>query len=564
MSKCTLKLSLIATSISLISTTVFAQSAPNIGDALRQAQQPVAPTRPETALPKVGGVQSIEAPMTQLPLGPKIDIQSLNIVGNRVIDTATLSALVADGAGKTLSLAELEALAQRITKYYRSHGYFVARAYIPAQDVTNGSIKIRVVEGNYGEFHLHNESRVRDDIVQGMLDAVKDADIVSLDTLERAMLIINDTPGAQVTRADVMPGQKVGTSDFAVDTVATPAYAGFVAVDNYGSVYTGKNRLSFNADANSPTGRGDRLSLSGLSTDGMGLANARLAYGLPLSATGLRGELALSQTTYQLGEAYQSLQANGSAQAVDVTFTYPLRRIKAQTIEASLNLDYKNLVDKVNSTNTNTPKTSSGVTAGLRLRDEAKVFGFDGLTTASATFTAGDLEINDGTAAALDAAGANTRGNYQKVNLALSRISLLPASFSLTTSLTVQQSMDAKNLDGSEQMAVSGASAVKAYPSGELIGSNATLATFELSHPLPVFGNLQSSVQLFADWGQAQPAKAQTGQGNREISDVGIGWSGNYRTVFVKAQLAHRLESKPASSETTAIDNFLMQVGLTF
>jgi hemolysin activation/secretion protein len=361
-----------------------------------------------------------------------------------------------------------------------------------------------------------------------------------------------------------MPGEKVGTSDFAVDTIATPAYDGYVLFDNYGSVYTGKNRVSFNVDANSLTGRGDKLSLSGLSTDGMGLENGRLAYGLPLSAAGLRGELALSQTAYQLGNTYQSLQANGTAQAVDATLTYPLRRIQAQTIEASLNLDYKNLDDKVNSTNTNTPKTSSAVTAGLHLRDDAAVFGFDGQTTGSITLTAGDLEITDGAAAALDAAGANTRGNYQKVNLALSRVSLLPASFSLTTSLTAQQSLGDKNLDGSEQMAVSGSSAVMAYPSGELIGTNATLLSLELSHPLPAFATFQSSLQLFANWGQASAAKQLTNQSSREISDVGIGWSGRYKTAFVKAQLAHRLDSKPAASESTAVDNFLMQVGMTF
>jgi hemolysin activation/secretion protein len=164
--------------------------------------------------------------MTALPSGPKVNVKQIEVMGNRVIDVATLAALVADGAGKTLSLPELEALAQRITKHYRAKGYFVARAYIPAQEISSGTVRIRVVEGNYGQFHLKNKSLVRNDIVQGMLDDVKGTDIVALDTLERAMLIINDTPGVRVTRADVMPGTKVGTSDFAVDPEATAAYNG--------------------------------------------------------------------------------------------------------------------------------------------------------------------------------------------------------------------------------------------------------------------------------------------------------------------------------------------------
>ena len=543
---------------------VSAQTLPNSGDALRQVQppaMPVAPAKPEAVLPQVGG-STIEAPMTALPSGPKVDIKRIEVVGNRVIDTATLVAMVADGVGKTLSLSELEALAQRITKHYRLQGYFVARAYIPAQEISSGTVRIRVVEGNYGQFLLKNQSLVRDDIVQGMLDDVKSADIVSLDTLERAMLIINDTPGVQVTRADVMPGTKVGTSDFAVDTQATAAYNGYVLLDNYGSAYTGKNRMSFNADANSVTGRGDKLSVSGMTTETGGLLNGRVSYGKPLAPNGLRGEVSLAKTNYQLGDSYKSLDAKGTAQVLDATVTYPVRRIREQTIEISGNVAYKDLLDEVASSRT--PKTSSTLTVGVLVRDESKVFGFDGLTRFALNMTAGTLRINDATALALDAAGANTNGNFSKANLSLSRVSLLPNAFSLTTTLAAQKSLSGKNLDGSERMAVSGAGAVMAYPSGELVGSNATLVRLELARPLPALGPLQSSWSVFTNWGQASAAKPLTTDKTRDISDVGIGWSANYANVIVRAHLAHRLERTAALSEKTNQNNFLLQLGWVF
>ena len=552
----------VAISLALATTLAVAQSTPNIGDALRQVQPPVVPAKPAPALPAVGGVAQIEAPMTALPGGAQVAVKQIEVVGNRVIDTATLAALVADGVGKSLTLTELEALAQRITKHYRAQGYFVARAYIPAQEVSSGTLKIRVVEGNYGQFHLKNQSLVRDDIVQGMLDDVKSADIVSLDTLERVMLIINDTPGVQVTRADVMPGTKVGTSDFAVDTQATAAYNGYVLLDNYGSVYTGKDRISFNLDANSITGRGDRLSVSGLATDAGGLLNARLGYGLPLAPNGLRGEVALSQTQYQLGNTYSSLNAKGTAQALDATLTYPVRRIRAQTIEASLNVAYKDLEDKYGTSST--PKTSSAVTLGILVRDESKVLGMDGLTRFSLSLTAGELKINEASALALDAAGANTQGSFSKANVSLSRVSLLPNAFSLTTSISAQQVLTDKNLDGSERMSVSGSNGVMAYPSGELIGSNATLVHLELARPLPAWGKLQSNWLLFSNWGQASAAKPLATEKTRDISDVGIGWSANYGNAIIKAHLAHRLESAAATSEPTSQDNFLLQVGWVY
>ncbi|MEX8518617.1 MAG: ShlB/FhaC/HecB family hemolysin secretion/activation protein [Leptothrix sp. (in: b-proteobacteria)] len=555
----------VAISLALAATAAAAQTVPNIGDALHQVQPPEVPAPRTPAVPQIGGAQQpIEPPMTALPGGPKVEVKAIEVIGNRVIDTASLAALVADGAGQALTLADLEGLAQRITKHYRASGYFVARAYIPAQDVTTGTVKIRVVEGNYGRFHLKNKSLVRDEIVQGMLDDIKDRDIVSLDTLERAMLIINDTPGVQVTRADVMPGEQVGTSDFAVDTVATAARNGYVMLDNYGSVYTGKNRLSFNVDSNSPTGSGDRLSVSGLGTSGANLLNGRLGYSTSLAPNGLRGEMALSQTNYQLGSTYAALDAVGTAKSIDAALTYPVRRIRAQTVEASFALGYKDLRDEIRSAGTSTPKTLASAAAGLSVRDEGTLLGFDGLTQAGATLTFGSLDIKDSAAKALDAAGPQTNGQYGKLALNLSRTSLLPDSFTLNTAIKGQYALNNKTLDGSERMTVSGSGAVMAYPSGELIGDKALFVHAELSRPLPAQGDLQSSWALFANYGEARSWQAGSGHSQRHIADAGIGLNASYHGLLLRAHLARRMDPASPLSEPESRNKLLLQAGWTF
>ncbi len=546
----------------------LAQALPDAGEALRQSQPPAVPAAPKAALPAIGGQQPIEPPMAALPSGPTLEVRQIEIIGNREIDTAALLPLVADAAGQSLSLPELELIAQRVTKYYRARGYFVARAYIPAQEVSEGTIRLRVVEGNYGRFILKNASLVRDTTVQAMLDDVKKYDIVSLDTLERAMLVINDTPGVQVTRADVMPGQKVGTSDFAVDTAATARRHGYVMADNFGSRYTGQNRLSFNGELNSPTGRGDKLSLSGLASDTTELVNARLAYGTLLQPNGLRGEIAISQTQYALGGSYASLDARGTARAIDGTLTYPVKRTRATTLEASWNLSAKDLRDEVRSTATVTPKSLLSTTAGLLLRDERALLGAYGLTQLNVGITLGSLDIGEATAVASDAAGARTQGSYGKLVAGLSRVSLLPRSYTLTTSVRAQQSLSHKNLDGSERMAVSGSGGVMAYPSGELIGSNALFARVELSHPLPAVSALpalQHNWLAFADWGQASAARVvAAADARRAISDVGLGWTANWKGAVVKAYAAYRMEDSAAVSELSARTRLLVQAGWVF
>jgi hemolysin activation/secretion protein len=554
----------IAFLMALAAGAAQAQTPPNIGDALRQSQPPPMPAAAPPALPVVGGNETIEPPMTRLPDGPTIAVKALKVEGNRVIDTAALQGLVADGAGKTLSLRELEDLALRITRHYRAQGYFVARAYIPAQDVTGGTVLIRVVEGNYGRFHLANTSRVRDATVQAMLDDAKTNNIVSVDTLERAMLIINDTPGAQVTRADVMPGEKVGTSDFAVDVAPTAAYDGFIVADNYGSVYTGKDRLSLNANANSPFGLGDRLSLTALATDGRGLFNGGIAYSLPVLPNGLRAQLDANDTSYQLGNAYNALDAVGTAKSLDAGLSYPVRRTHDQTIEANGGVSFKDLLDEVRRTGTHTPKTSKALYLGASLRDERKVLGFSGLTRASVTAYHGVLDINDAAALALDAAGPRSAGSYSKVDVDASRSSLLPADFTLNLALRLQQTVGGKSLDGSERMAVSGTGGVLAYPPGELIGDNARFARIELDHPLAHLASVQTAWQVFCDYGQASDARPVAPDSDRHLSDMGLGFDAIGKGPTVHASIAHRLQQADPLSEPAPKTKFLVQLGWIF
>ncbi|SEK82289.1 Hemolysin activation/secretion protein [Roseateles sp. YR242] len=561
----------LASAMALISLQALhsaqAQTAPGSGDVLRQVRPPSLPASAPATLPKIGGLPA-EAPMQALPGGgTAIDVKSFRIVGNREIGTAELAAQIQGEGGKRYTLAELEVVAVRLTRYYRAKGYFVARAYVPAQELDAGVVTLRVVEGNYGKFVLDNKSLVRDDIVQGLLDDVKKYDIVSLDTLERSMLIINDTPGVKVVRADVMPGEQVGTSDFAVGTLATSRLNGYLLLDNYGSVYTGKTRLSGNLDWNSPTGRGDKLSVSGMLTDGAGLYNGRLAYSALVAPNGTRMELALARTRYELGDAYDALGATGTADSIELGASTPLKRTTAVSVEGGLVLAARRLRDEISATNTITGKRSYSVTASVRARRESLVMGYDGLGTAEASLTGGYLDFRDATAEALDAAGAQTKGSYWKLNAGVSQVLLLPRQFTLTAGLKGQAALNHRNLDGSERMSVSGLSAVVAYPIGELSGDHAALAHLELARALGTLTNVQWSASVFGDYGWARPARVVEGvnSGGRSLGDVGLGLSATMaRGGFAKVQVAHRSKGGEPLSEPISKTIVRFQAGWVF
>lgn len=548
----------LAIACALASGTAMAQQ--DNGSVLRQEQQaPAAAQKPQPALPTIQGGNPLEPPMVSSPGAPTVAVRAFGIEGNHVIDTATLLALVSNATGRSYTVAGLYGIADRITRFYRARGYFLARAYIPAQEVTGGTVKIRVLEARYGRFRVRNSSLVSDHVVQSVLERAKRQPAVSVASIERPLLILDDTPGIHVARADVTPGSEVGTSDFAVETTATPRVDGYLSLDNYGSRYTGDDRLSARLDVNDLAGIGDQLSLSGLSTDHGDLYNGRIDYSALISSNGWRGDVAVFDTTYQLGGRFSSLDATGDATGADVGVTYPLRRTQTQTIEVEVTGTYENLHDDVEQSSTRTPRTLGSLSPGVSLDDTSRLLGIPGETQGHLAVEFGDVRITDAEARALDRAGPRTEGGFGKLVVQLSRASQLPQSLTLTTSLQWQRALNDKSLDSSEQMAVSGWTGVMAYPPEEEIGDNALVLRGSLSHPLLSIGDFQSSGSVFSDYGQASDVYALVDTPTRHLSDAGVGLTVRYLGATVIASIAHRLDGGVPQSEPYPRNKLLVQ-----
>ncbi|MFV7791811.1 ShlB/FhaC/HecB family hemolysin secretion/activation protein, partial [Aliarcobacter lanthieri] len=73
-----------------------------------------------------------------------------------------------------------------------------------------------------------------------------------------------------------------------------------VVADNFGSRYTGLYRTQSLVNINSIATLGDKLSVSGLVSNGADLKNGRFAYEIPLNSYGLKADVAYTRTNYNL------------------------------------------------------------------------------------------------------------------------------------------------------------------------------------------------------------------------------------------------------------------------
>ncbi|HEY8571480.1 ShlB/FhaC/HecB family hemolysin secretion/activation protein [Phenylobacterium sp.] len=532
-----------------------------LGAGAQVRQIPPAPTAPK-AIPEIR-IEGREAPAAATPAGEKILVNALNITGETRFSEAELVAAAGFRPGSQLDLADLRAMASRISAFYNQRGYFVAQAYVPAQDIKDGAVTIAVVEGQYGEIQLRNQSRLSDGLARSVLAGLKPGDIVTAAPLQRRLLLLSDIPGVAVT-STLRPGGAVGTSDLVVDVTPGRFVTGSLEADNGGNHYTGEWRGGGTVALNNLTGHGDVASLRGL-TSGSGLNYIRAAYQAQVQNLTLGA--AYEYLRYELGEEFEPLDASGTAKIASVFASYPVIRSYDNNLYALGTAEAKTFRDEIGATSGVSDKTARVFTAGVAGDHHDRLWG-GGWTVYSAGWSLGDLDIETPAVRAIDAATARTNGGYHKLAFEISRLQNLPGPVSLYGSLRGQ--VASKNLDPSEKMELGGLYGVRAYPEGEAYADQGFIATIEGRMAAPGWaGRFPGQLQLvgFVDAGSVTINKDPwaPGDNTRSLSAAGVGltWADQHN-LLVKISYAHRLGDEPAFSAHDRSGRVWVQVSKLF
>ena len=537
-----------------LSQGAFAQQPPSAGSQLLQI--PPSPA-PQKAAPGIR-IEPSAAPASAASDAVKITVNRLQVTGARTYPEAELVALTGFSPGSELSLADLRGMAAKITERYRSNGYFVAQAYLPAQEIKDGAVTIAVIEGQYGKVDVRNQSNVSTGLVNSQLEGLNSGDTIAIAPLESRLLLLSDIPGVNVT-STLTPGASVGASDLIVDVVPGQRVTGSIDADNAGNRYTGEYRVGATVNLNNAAGHGDVASLR-VVTSGSGLNYARASYQMQFgNAT---AGVAYSWLGYELGKEFASLNANGTAKIASVYGSYPLIRSRDTSLYAGLAFDAKTFEDRVDATSTAVDKKAQALMASLR-GDHRDRLGGGGLTSYSLTGTAGNIDIQTPAIRAFDAATAQSNGHYTKLGFSAMRLQSVTDTVSLYAGINGQ--VASKNLDVSEKMELGGINGVRAYPEGEAYADQGYLLTLEARMLLPRFSEqMPGQMQLvgFIDTGSVTINKNPwaAGDNHRTLSGAGIGlnWSA-YNNFVVRASYARKLGSGTATSAPDKSGRFWIQ-----
>lgn len=539
-----------------LSQGVLAQQPPTAGS---QMQQLPAPPAPQKAPPEIR-IERGTPPVAATADEAKILVRSLRVTGAKAYTEADLIAVTGFTPGTELTLTDLRAMASKITTYYAKNGYFVARAFLPAQQIADNTVTIEVSEGQYGKIILRNQSRLSDDQAYRLLGGLNSGDPILNDPLESRLLLLSDTPGVNV-KSTLVPGATPGTSDLIVDLTPGKSVSGSVDADNAGNRYTGEYRAGATVNLNNPLGLGDQASVRAV-TSGSGLNYGRASYQVPFGKTTVG--VAYSRLEYELGEEFAPLQANGTAEIASLYAIRPLIRSRNNNLYGQLAYEARTFQDRIDST---VPRSVTDRKADVLLAslygDHRDNLGGGGISAYSLTWSIGNLDIQTPSALAADAASARTNGSYNKLAFTASRLQRVTNVISLYGSLSGQ--LASKNLDSSEKMDLGGMSGVRAYPQGEASGDEGYLVNLEARLLLGKLSDrVPGQVHLigFIDAGSVTIHKNPWTAGNnhRNLGAYGVGASwGEPGNFLVRAYYARKLGNEAAISAPDKSGRFWIQ-----
>ncbi|MGH8777612.1 ShlB/FhaC/HecB family hemolysin secretion/activation protein [Paraburkholderia sp.] len=235
------------------------------------APVPALPNLPEGA--DVDTLQDVE---------PTFEIDHIEFIGDQVLGKSELEHIAKPFLGKRLGRNRINLLLRRVTEAFIAHGYITTRAYLGAQNLASGTLKINVVAGKVSRFTLNNKPLRPSDpnapwyatnggglvTDAGTAWAFGDSvgDTLRLPDLEQGVDQINRLRRNQA-EIQILPGESPGDSVVALTNRYGDRTFYNLGIDNYGSSQTGTLRYRGGIEADNLIGLQESLSFNYVGTE---------------------------------------------------------------------------------------------------------------------------------------------------------------------------------------------------------------------------------------------------------------------------------------------------------
>lgn len=459
-----------------------AQTIPNAADISRVKPEENIPRRDHTldkpiSIPVQKGTTEVPAAAKSV----KLILKQINIEGATAFSSDELSDTYSEFIDKEISLDVIYTITGAITERYRNAGYFLSRAYVPAQEIDKGNVTIKVVEGYVGAVDgvsvFGNSSMIQDAV-----DDLTKQHPLSSKKMEQFLLLLNDLPGHSF-------GGTLSPMDDAQDgavkltlTVTETDGVGSISFDNYSSRFLGPNEIT--ATYSKSFIPFHQTTISAL-TD---TERSKLRYGTIDHSVSLKPDLRVNfaggVTQALPGYTLESSEIESLSKFASLSLEYQWVRQRQQNLSVKGTLDGRNVASDI----LGSPLTRDNIRALRATVNYDVVDDWQGSNNANLIVTHGINALSSSNPGDLNISRVGALPDFTKAELSVSRLQMLTHDWSAYVSGAGQWATGV--LYSSEQFGYGGQSFGRAYDASDITGDRGLKGAFELRYSGFTNGNL--------------------------------------------------------------------------
>lgn len=358
-----------------------------------------------------------------------------------------------------LTLGQIEEIAQKITQFYREKGFFLAKVYIPEQEVRDGIVGLTLLEGKLGKVTISNNKHYDSDFIISTFNTLLYQPVTE-QQIEQKLYLLNDYPGLNLY-GFFKAGDQIGDTHLKLDVREEKWWTGTLRLDNHGSELTGLYRGFVQFQLHNPLGLADDVTIGALqSTSPDNATYGLFRYKVPLFTEQLYLGLNYSRNQFAIDDADQAigaLELSGETSIADITFEYAYLRSRTENLKFAFKYAEKeSFLDS-----SLVPQDDSSQAVELSANWDSLDQVAKSLHQVKASVSAGEVETRT------TISTIQIDPDYRKLNLSYSMLSFVTVPWTEDTPSRLILKSDAqytKNvLAPVDQMSLAGPNAVRAY-----------------------------------------------------------------------------------------------------
>lgn len=193
-------------------------------------------------VPAGSWAQAPAAPAAAAAPAPQAEVKRYDVQGNTLLPEAELQARLAGFTGRA-TLERLRAAAATVQDAYRQAGWGGVVAFLPEQDLRQGVVKIRVVEGKLAKVTVDKNKQFSRENVLASLPSLKTGATPAVRRIDAEIQLANENP-AKTVQVLLQPGEQPGTVAAAVTLQEQPVQRTSLRLDNTGGSSIGRWRAA--------------------------------------------------------------------------------------------------------------------------------------------------------------------------------------------------------------------------------------------------------------------------------------------------------------------------------